>query len=101
MATRVLTLNDPSLLVDKVFVAGQWMAAPDGATIAVIDPFDGAGRHRAKPWPRYDPSCGPSLVDSQRLKWGAEAASVEKRPLFSFPLWRFQPEDNSDGYFSV
>jgi succinate-semialdehyde dehydrogenase/glutarate-semialdehyde dehydrogenase len=39
---RVLELQDPSLLVGKAYVAGEWIEAPDGRTIAVTDPFDGA-----------------------------------------------------------
>ncbi|MDV3253154.1 NAD-dependent succinate-semialdehyde dehydrogenase [Devosia sp. BK] len=42
MTTRSLALKDPSLLVDKALVGGKWVAAPDGATIDVTDPFDGA-----------------------------------------------------------
>ena len=42
MTTRSLNLTDPSLLVDKAFVAGQWVVAPDRTTIEVTDPFDGA-----------------------------------------------------------
>ncbi len=39
---RTLDLKDPSLLVGKAYVAGEWIDAPDGKTIAVTDPFDGA-----------------------------------------------------------
>ena len=39
---RALDLKDPSLLVGKAYVAGEWIDAPDGKTIAVTDPFDGA-----------------------------------------------------------
>src|SRR3712207_3584504 len=39
---RALELRDPSLLVDKCYVDGRWIAAPDGRSIAVTDPFDGA-----------------------------------------------------------
>jgi succinate-semialdehyde dehydrogenase/glutarate-semialdehyde dehydrogenase len=38
----VLELRDPSLLVDRAYVAGEWVAAPDGRTFPVTDPFDGA-----------------------------------------------------------
>ncbi|MDF2688457.1 MAG: gabD, partial [Microvirga sp.] len=38
----VLELRDPSLLVDQAYVAGEWVAAPDGRTFPVTDPFDGA-----------------------------------------------------------
>ena len=45
---RVVELKDPSLLVDRAYVAGEWIDAPDGRTIAVTDPFDGAlDRRRA------------------------------------------------------
>ncbi len=39
---RALELRDPSLLVDKCYVDGRWIAAPDGRSIPVTDPFDGA-----------------------------------------------------------
>ncbi len=39
---RTLDLKDPSLLADRAFVAGQWIAAPDGRRFPVTDPFDGA-----------------------------------------------------------
>jgi len=35
-------LKDASLLADRAFVAGRWMAAADGRTFAVTDPFDGS-----------------------------------------------------------
>ncbi|MGO4527237.1 aldehyde dehydrogenase family protein, partial [Microvirga sp. 2MCAF35] len=39
---RVVALKDPSLLVGQAYVAGEWIDAPDGRTIPVTDPFDGA-----------------------------------------------------------
>src|SRR5687768_2586904 len=39
---RVLDLKDASLLVDRAYVAGEWVGASDGRTFAVTDPFDGA-----------------------------------------------------------
>ncbi|MEK1932709.1 MAG: aldehyde dehydrogenase family protein, partial [Pararhizobium sp.] len=39
---RTLALKDPALLTNKAFVAGAWIAAPDGKSFAVTDPFDGA-----------------------------------------------------------
>ncbi len=39
---RVLDLRDPSLLVGQAYVAGEWIDAPDGKTLPVTDPFDGA-----------------------------------------------------------
>jgi succinate-semialdehyde dehydrogenase/glutarate-semialdehyde dehydrogenase len=37
-----LALKDPSLLVSQAYVAGEWVAAEDGRTFPVTDPFDGA-----------------------------------------------------------
>src|SRR5215218_7602924 len=37
-----LGLKDPSLLTGRAYVAGEWIDAPDGKTIPVTDPFDGA-----------------------------------------------------------
>jgi len=39
---RVPELKDPSLLVSQAYVAGEWVDAEDGRTLAVTDPFDGA-----------------------------------------------------------
>ncbi|MXQ11779.1 NAD-dependent succinate-semialdehyde dehydrogenase [Microvirga makkahensis] len=39
---RVPDLKDPSLLVSRAYVAGEWVDAADGKTIPVTDPFDGA-----------------------------------------------------------
>jgi len=39
---RVLDLRDPSLLTGKAYVGGEWIEAPDGRTIPVTDPVDGA-----------------------------------------------------------
>ena len=39
---RVVELKDRSLLVDRAYVAGEWIAAADGRSFAVTDPFDGA-----------------------------------------------------------
>jgi succinate-semialdehyde dehydrogenase / glutarate-semialdehyde dehydrogenase len=41
-APRRLDLKDPSLFTDKAYVAGEWISAPDGKTMTVSDPFDGA-----------------------------------------------------------
>jgi succinate-semialdehyde dehydrogenase/glutarate-semialdehyde dehydrogenase len=38
---RPLALKDQSLLIDNAYVGGEWIAAPDGKTFAVTDPFDG------------------------------------------------------------
>lgn len=35
-------LKDPSLLVGRAYVAGEWVDAKDGKTIPVTDPYDGA-----------------------------------------------------------
>ncbi|WP_018237611.1 NAD-dependent succinate-semialdehyde dehydrogenase [Ensifer sp. BR816] len=40
--SRKIALQDPSLLTNKAFVAGEWISAADGKTFAVTDPFDGA-----------------------------------------------------------
>ncbi|WP_201839574.1 aldehyde dehydrogenase family protein, partial [Microvirga zambiensis] len=39
---RVVDLRDPSLLVEKAYVAGEWVSAADGRSFAVTDPYDGA-----------------------------------------------------------
>ena len=37
----MLKLKDPSLLRQQAYVAGQWIAADDGATVAVVNPATG------------------------------------------------------------
>src|SRR5579862_3758215 len=39
---RRLDLKDPSLFPDKAYVAGEWIGAPDGKTMTIGDPYDGA-----------------------------------------------------------
>ncbi|TRN77396.1 hypothetical protein DT385_12615, partial [Pseudomonas syringae] len=34
-------LKDPSLLVDRAYVDGQWISADDGATLTISDPATG------------------------------------------------------------
>ncbi|OZI84020.1 hypothetical protein CFN58_27460 [Pseudomonas avellanae] len=34
-------LKDPSLLVDRAYVDGQWISADDGAMLAISDPATG------------------------------------------------------------
>jgi len=71
---RVLDLKDPSLLTDKAYVAGEWIDAPDGRTIAVTDPFDGALLATV-------PDLGPDVA--RRAIDAAHAAQKEwaKRPV--------------------
>jgi succinate-semialdehyde dehydrogenase/glutarate-semialdehyde dehydrogenase len=42
LASGILALRDPSLLVGQAYVAGAWIDAPDGRTFPVTDPYDGA-----------------------------------------------------------
>ena len=35
-------LKDPALFTNKAYVAGEWISAPDGKTMSIHDPFDGA-----------------------------------------------------------
>lgn len=37
-----LTLNDPSLLIDKCFLGGEWRDADDGRVLEVTNPADGS-----------------------------------------------------------
>ena len=41
-AASSLNLRDPSLFVERAFIAGQWLEAASGATLAVDDPATGA-----------------------------------------------------------
>ncbi|EPN62202.1 succinate-semialdehyde dehydrogenase, partial [Pseudomonas syringae pv. actinidiae ICMP 18807] len=34
-------LKDPSLLMDRAYVDGQWISADDGAMLAISDPATG------------------------------------------------------------
>ena len=41
MTNQVLTLKDPTLLKQQVYVAGEWSDADDGGTVAVTNPANG------------------------------------------------------------
>ncbi|KPB39024.1 Succinate-semialdehyde dehydrogenase [Pseudomonas savastanoi pv. phaseolicola] len=38
-------LKDPSLLVDRAYVDGQWISADNGATLTISDPATGDRRN--------------------------------------------------------
>ncbi|QQX56130.1 NAD-dependent succinate-semialdehyde dehydrogenase [Pseudomonas chlororaphis] len=66
-------LKDPSLLVELAYIDGQWVAADDGATLAVLDPASGECLARV-----------PALQGAQtRLA----IAAAER----AWPAWRARP----------
>ncbi|MGY1447999.1 NAD-dependent succinate-semialdehyde dehydrogenase [Pseudomonas chlororaphis] len=66
-------LKDPSLLVELAYIDGQWVAADDGATLAVLDPANGECLARV-----------PALQGAQtRLA----IAAAER----AWPAWRARP----------
>jgi succinate-semialdehyde dehydrogenase / glutarate-semialdehyde dehydrogenase len=78
---RVLELKDPSLLVGKAYVAGEWIDAPDGRTIAVADPFDGALIMNA---PDFGPEVARRAIDKAhevQKVWARRAAKERSQIL--------------------
>ncbi|MCB8819702.1 NAD-dependent succinate-semialdehyde dehydrogenase [Microvirga rosea] len=82
-ARRVLDLKDPALLTDRAYVAGEWVAASNGKSIPVTDPFDGAVIGDV---PDLGPDAVRAAIDKAHAvqkEWAArpakERASVLKR----------------------
>jgi len=63
-----LSLNDPSLLVERAFIGGEWVGAASGATLDVDNPATGAVLGTI-------PDCGEdetrAAVDAAQAAWGS------------------------------
>ncbi len=64
-------LKDPSLLVSKAYVAGQWVDAADGATFAVTNPARGDVIARVPDLTRADAARAIEAADKARHEWAA------------------------------
>ena len=64
-------LKDPSLLVSKAYVAGQWVDAADGATFAVTNPARGDVIARVPDLTRADAARAIEAADTARHEWAA------------------------------
>jgi len=64
-------LKDPSLLVSKAYVAGQWIDAADGATFAVTNPARGDVIARVPDLTRADAARAIEAADIARHEWAA------------------------------
>jgi succinate-semialdehyde dehydrogenase/glutarate-semialdehyde dehydrogenase len=67
------SLKDPSLLVQRAYVDGQWIDADDGATLDIVDPASGQRL-----------ACVPALGASETRR-AIEAAAR------AWPAWRARP----------
>ncbi|WP_223112287.1 aldehyde dehydrogenase family protein, partial [Pseudomonas syringae] len=66
-------LKDPSLLVERAYVDGQWISADDGATLTITDPATGETLARV-----------PALQ-------GAETRRAVEAADRAWPAWRARP----------
>ncbi|MBL9052997.1 MAG: NAD-dependent succinate-semialdehyde dehydrogenase [Tabrizicola sp.] len=64
-------LKDPSLLVSKAYVAGQWVDAADGASFAVTNPARGDVIARVPDLTRADAARAIEAADIARHEWAA------------------------------
>ncbi len=67
-------LKDPSLLTDKAYVAGEWVAAADGKTFAVLNPARGDVIARVPDLTRADAARAIAAADRVRHEWAARTA---------------------------
>ena len=76
-------LKDPSLLVTKAYVAGQWVDADDGATFAVTNPARGDVICKLPDLGRDETSRAIAAADAARHEWaartGKERAAVLRK----------------------
>ena len=90
---RVVELKDRSLLVDRAYVAGEWIAAADGRSFAVTDPFDGAPIVEV---PALDASAARRAIDAAaevQKDWAKRPAKERSRIL---KAWYDLIVDNAD-----
>ncbi|GAB0076558.1 hypothetical protein TOC8171_19590 [Pseudomonas syringae] len=66
-------LKDPSLLVDRAYVDGQWISADDGATLAISDPATG------------------EVIAQVPALQGAETRRAIEAADRAWPAWRARP----------
>ena len=76
-------LKDPSLLVTKAYVAGQWIDADDGATFAVTNPARGDVICKLPDLGRDETNRAIAAADAARHEWaartGKERAAVLRK----------------------
>ena len=76
-------LKDPSLLVTKAYVAGQWVDADDGATFAVTNPARGDVICKLPDLGRDETNRAIAAADAARHEWaartGKERAAVLRK----------------------
>ncbi len=76
-------LKDPSLLVTKAEVAGQWIDADDGATFAVTNPARGDVICKLPDLGRDETNRAIEAADAARHEWaartGKERAAVLRK----------------------
>jgi succinate-semialdehyde dehydrogenase/glutarate-semialdehyde dehydrogenase len=71
VATLGAMLKDPSLLVTKAYVAGEWIDADDGATFPVTNPARGDVIARVPDLGRAETARAIAAADKARHEWAA------------------------------
>ena len=64
-------LKDPTLLTEKAYIAGEWIAAPDGKTFAVTNPARGDVIARVADLSRVEAARAIEAADIARHEWAA------------------------------
>ncbi|VVO19720.1 NAD-dependent succinate-semialdehyde dehydrogenase [Pseudomonas fluorescens] len=74
-------LRDPSLLVERAYVNGEWIEADDGATIAVTNPADGSEIARVPALQAVETRRAIAAADSRFSTWREVPAAERARLL--------------------
>jgi succinate-semialdehyde dehydrogenase/glutarate-semialdehyde dehydrogenase len=74
-------LRDPSLLVERAYVNGQWIEADDGATIAVTNPADGSEIARVPALQAAETQRAIKAAHSRFVNWREVPAAERARLL--------------------
>ncbi len=69
-----LKLNDPTLLCDRAYLAGAWVTAEDGATLAVTNPATGAVIGHVPDLGRADAARALDAAAIAQKAWAARSA---------------------------
>ena len=64
-------LKDPTLLTEKAYIAGEWIAAPDGKTFPVTNPARGDVIARVADLTRVEAARAIEAADIARHEWAA------------------------------
>lgn len=74
-------LKDQSLLADKAFIGGQWLAAADGRTFPVTDPFDGSLIVNVPSLSRAEVAAAIDAAEAAQKLWARRTAKERAKVL--------------------